>query len=183
MQNGSLLSMAHSTSIRPTARELNAMHQKFWLEQSELLNKRICDKDLYKIAMCMLESEQRMMVPVKNRKTLEGALEDAENFRRGLQRSFARKGGKTNKADALQRLISGIVSTAPDITCQQLLYKLRNLAKDGDEVVTKVDRQLEAVGDEVLRIHFQDQGKSKSTPISGLKHRLSRAKKQNKVSR
>jgi len=159
------------------------MHRQFWLEQSALLNKRICDKDLYTIAMSMLESEQRMMVPVKNRKTLEGALEDAENLRRSLQHSFARKGGKTAKADALQCLISEIVSTKPNISCQQLLHKFRNLVRYGNEVVMKVDRQSDLVVDEVLRIHFQDYGKSKSAPISGLKHRLSRAKKQNKVSR
>jgi len=73
--------MAHSVSIPSTAKELNVMHQQFWLKQSELLNRRICDKDLYEIAMSMLESEQRMMVPVKNRKTLEGALEKAPRLR------------------------------------------------------------------------------------------------------
>jgi hypothetical protein len=173
MQNGSSLSMAHSVSIPSTAKELNVMHQQFWLKQSELLNKRICDKDLYEIAMSMLESEQRMMVPVKNRKTLEGALEDAENFRRGLQRSFARKGGKTTKADALQCLISKIVSAEPSISCHQLLRKFRNMARDGNKVVITVDREPDLVIDEVPRIHFRDHGITKTAPITGLKHRLS----------
>jgi hypothetical protein len=175
--------MAYLTSIPASAAELNAMHQQFWLKQSELLNKRICDKDLYTIAMRTLESEQRMMVPVKNRKTLEGALEDAEDSRRIFQSSFARSGGKTAKTDALQRRISEIVNREPNISCLQLLHKFRNLVREGDEVIIKVDRQSDLLVDELPQIRFRDHGTSKTTPISGLKHRLSRAKKQNKVSR
>jgi hypothetical protein len=175
--------MAYLTSIPASAAELKAMHQQFWLKQSELLNKRICDKDLYTIAMRTLESEQRMMVPVKNRKTLESALEDAEDSRRIFQSSFARSGGKTAKTDALQRRISEIVNREPNISCEQLLHKLRNLAKDGVEVVIDVDQRSDLLVDEVARIHFRDHRTTKTSPISGLKHRLSRAKKQNKVSR
>jgi hypothetical protein len=157
---------------------INERRRQFWLEQSELLNIRICDTVLHDIAMRDIAMEEQRMVPVKNRKSLGQALADAENSRAIVQRAFARKGGKAAKGDTLQCLIVEIVRGESKITGWQLMHKLRKMAKDGHPVVFEVDQQSDVLCDEAAKIHFKDRGTSKTASISGLKDRLSRAKQK-----
>src|SRR6202451_1167090 len=156
---------------------INLQNQQFWLEQSELLSRRIQDTTLRDIAMADLSAEAAMMVPVRNRKSLEQALSHAEKSLGIFQRNFSRKGGKAAKIDGLQRVILEIVRATPDINTQRLLQKLRKMANEGHPVVLKVDQKRELLDDQTEQIHFKNGGMDKTSPVSGLKDRLSRAKK------
>lgn len=155
---------------------MNEQRRQFWLEQSELLSIRSCDPALCEIAVRDIAMEAERMVPVKYRKSLEQALADAENSRAIVQRAFSHKGGKASKADALQCLIVEIVRNDPKIARRQLLQRLRKMAEDGHPVVFEVDEGSDVLCDEAA-IHFKDKGTPKTAPVSGLKDRLSRAKK------
>jgi hypothetical protein len=161
-----------------TIANINQQNQQFWLEQSELLNRRIQDPALREIAMATLSAEETMMVPVRNGQPLEQALAQAEKSKSIFQRSFSVKGGKAAKTDALQKSIIEMVRAEPDINTQRLLHKIRKMAKEGDLVVLHVDRKPELLDDHAGRIHFNDGRMEKTSPVSGLKDRLSRAKKK-----
>jgi hypothetical protein len=140
------------------------------------MNEQIVDEALYEIAMRNLNSEYLRAVPVKSQNTLEDALAHAAESKTTVQRSFSRKGGKQAKPDALQRVIEKIVKEKPNTTGHELLRGL----PDGEwaGTVTKIDKKNEVLAG-VAMIHFvEENGMPKVAPISGLKDRLSRAKKK-----
>jgi hypothetical protein len=107
-------------------------------------------------------------MPLRHRATLERALEDAERIGQRFLLQQARKGGRAAKTDALQSLIERIVARRPSISAEQLLEALRD-----HERIRPIQDIVAGV------IEFTDHnGASKSAPISGLKDRLSRAKKK-----
>ena len=159
-----------------TIEDLNEENRRFWRTQSELFDKRMSDEPLNRIAAMDLYSETLRQVPIYSQKSLEQALADAEKSKSTWQTAFSRKGGSTPRCDALQGLIEEIVRENPKITQGQLLRKLKG-ARGAGTVVTgeKVDR----VPDAGKWIHFVDEdGKPKKAPVSGLKDRLSRAKRK-----
>ena len=94
-----------------------------------------------------------------------------------VQSAFSRKGGRAHKCDALQDLIREIVLGQPHITAGQLLRVLRG--SPGAGVVVSIDEESDVLAGEARMIHFvDDNGTSKTASISGLKDRLSRAKKK-----
>jgi len=161
-----------------TIANINQRNQEFWLEQSELLNRRIQDRALREIAMANLSAEAAMMVPVRNRQSLEQALAQAEKSRSIVQRSFSVKGGKAAKTDALQEWIIEMVLAEPDINVQRLLRKIKKLVQMGDSIFTSVGRKSDSSGTESDHICFDNLGEPKTAAVSGLKDRLSRAKKK-----
>ncbi|HEY6769453.1 MAG TPA: hypothetical protein VI386_32325 [Candidatus Sulfotelmatobacter sp.] len=163
---------------RLTLADINQQNRQFWLEQSELLSQRIQDATLHEIAMADLSAEAAMRVPVRNRKSLEQALSQAEKSLSIFQRNFSSKGGKAVKVDGLQGVILEIVRAKPDINTQRLLQKLRKMASEGHPVVRKVDRKWELLDDQTEQIHFKNGGMDKTSPVSGLKDRLARAKRK-----
>ena len=108
---------------RLTLANINQQNQQFWLEQSELLRRRIQDTTLRDIAMADLSAKAAMMVPVRSRKSLEQALSHAEKSLSIFQRNFSRKGGKAAKIDGLQGVILEIVRDTPHINTQRLLQR------------------------------------------------------------
>jgi hypothetical protein len=161
-----------------TLADVNILNRIFWRKQSELLDRRMQDPDLRQTAMDDLKSEEAMMVPVKNRKSLEQALYKAEKSRNIFLRTFSRKGGRAAKTDGLRGVILEIVRAEPDIKTRQLQHKLRNLAQEGHSVVFKVDRKSDLLVDQAEQIHFRDNGRETTSPVSGLKDRLFRAKNE-----
>jgi hypothetical protein len=158
--------------------KINERNRQFWLKQSELLGRRIQEAALHEIAMNELSAEAAMRVPVRNRKSLEQILARAEKSKTIFQRAFSRNGGKASKPDALHRVIIEIVLNEPDINPRQLLHKIRKMAKDGHPVVSLVGQKSGLICDQAEQIHFKDNGKLQMAPVSGLKDRLSRAKKK-----
>jgi hypothetical protein len=161
-------SQTKSTPAPLSVAALNELHRKHWSEQSKLMERRISDPLLYKSAMETLTREESKGIELKRRESLESALEMAEKNRIRFASIHSRLGGKAPKADALQKLIRQAVLANEKITEKELLKFLKT--QDGEGVIDRIDEK---------SIHFVTKGKIlKSAPISGLKDRLTRAKKE-----
>lgn len=89
------------------------------------------------------------------------------------KQEFARLGGMSRKPDALQKLIIKFVKEKPQIMPGEVLAKLKRMVRGGI-----IDDDADSNSGEEPEIHFQNHdGRSKSVPVSGLKHRLPRARK------
>jgi hypothetical protein len=138
-----------------TPADLNRRSREFWVKQSELLSTRIQNEALYKIAMQDLSAEQAMGMPPKYLKSLEQALARADELRAIFLRAFARNGGKAAKTDALQAN-RYIVRAEPNITIRALKYKMRNMERGGDSIITQRDPKAGASSDLNPQIHFDE---------------------------
>lgn len=85
-----------------------------------------------------------------------------------MQGEIGRKGGRASKTDPLQKLIVRVVRQRPFITAKELESYLE-AHQDADPII-------EICGG-IIRFWNHD-GSEKSAPLSGLKDRLSRAKKK-----
>lgn len=166
----------------PTLKEMNELNRVFWNEQNKLTRERVEDPLFLKMLNGELQCYRLGMVPGRYQKSIEQILEGAaENKRSAIEncepsirqeavREQARKAGRRKRPDALQRLIMSIVQTEGEITAPQLLDKLQEFPRP--DPVDDVDL------DEDKIWYRNGPGKAlKSAPISGLKDRLSRAKK------
>jgi len=157
-----------------TVTRLNQRSADFWREQTELRDARIKDEAVLAIAMTDLESNARRGVPISWQKSFEQALADAVYVKSVVRRQFGREGGKSRKADALQQIIERLVQRDPKLSERGLYYALRREMSGG--TITRVDPESAgAQGGEICFV--SGDGKAKSAPLSGLKDRLSRAKK------
>jgi len=110
-----------------------------------------------------------------------------------LERGFARRGGRAAKSDPLQDFILAALRIKPNITAPQLLDDLKRAAQPGgpieevdDEVIAFIDVKDERRSMEKPEGHPIRKGKGgrkpqvvgRSAQISGLKDRLSRARKK-----
>jgi hypothetical protein len=135
----------------PTPKEINELNRQFWSKQTDLMEQRMADPEILKIAMKDIESESLRQVPVYNQKSFAGALETAANIKADLlkgavktfQSDFSKRGGTAPKADALQRLILEIVQRKPSITEPGLLRELENKKLQG--IITDIDHDLNLV--------------------------------------
>jgi hypothetical protein len=135
--------------------------------RGEEAERRLADPDLQAIALAFLADEQARSVPIRNQKSWEHTLRDAEGMLQRSQHRLSRLGGKAKKQDALQLLIVDIVRKQPEITGKQLVLELEKV-RDARGGVDDIEDGT---------IHFVDGGHLKSAPVSGLKDRLSRAKR------
>jgi hypothetical protein len=148
--------------------EINRQNREFWELQKRLTEARLADEAVLATAVESIGSELQRRVPVYFQKTFDTALAEADNARQRFLTQLGRRGGTAKKCDALQQLIMEIVCRRPSITKQQLLARLR----DQRPIPPIID-----VDDET--IYFTSRGnKEAGAKISGLKDRLSRAKKQ-----
>ena len=159
-----------------TPREMNEWHREYCGKQSKLMEERMAEEDVLDVAIKDLQSEALRQVPVYFQKSFEGALESAavskvrfqKSGAKNFQSDFSRKGGMAPKTDALQKLILARVCVNLVITERQLLNHLKEKCLGG--VVIDIDERLGI-------IDFDNGGRKKSARITGLKDRLSRAKK------
>jgi hypothetical protein len=147
--------------------ELNQRNREFWRREAEEAKRRLADADLRAIALAFLADERARSVPIRNQKSWEQTLRDSEGMLQRSQHRLSRLGGKAKKQDALQLLIVKIVLKQPKITGKQLVLELEKVrdARGGIDDI------------EDGTIHFVDGGHLKSAPVSGVKDRLSRAKR------
>ncbi len=159
----------------PTLREVNELNRQFWVKQSELMRRRICDPVLYAGATACLRDEEMRGVSLHSRKTLEAALADAEHERACFQREYSRRGGMASKGDALRSLIQVFVRRNPKITERELFRQLKGCAGQG--IIDRIDETSDTIADEGRQIHFHDKnGMPKKAALSGVKDRLSRVR-------
>jgi hypothetical protein len=170
-----------------TVADLNRRNKGFWAAQRKLMEARLADEAIYETAFETIRSESTRQVPVRNQKSVESTLEDAATAQHRFSSQLARAGGKAKKLDALGRLIVGIVRTNRNISVPWLLVELEN--NKGGPIIDDIDDQW---------IHFRSSSaRPRGIPlnrseadeviekkvildksrISGLKHRLTRARK------
>ena len=150
-----------------TPKELNEEYDRFWKEQAELLHRRMANDAVREAALGLIR-EQELHLPVRYRFSLEAALEKAEKTGQRCSAEWSRKGGKAKKTDTLQLVIEKIVADRPSTTLRQLEQQLRAL-----ERIEVIDE----IADDLISFTAAN-GRFKGAKLSGLKHRLSRAKKK-----
>jgi hypothetical protein len=157
------------------AQMLNERNARFWLEQSQMRDRRLSDSALAEVATRRVCSEAARNLPVRWHTSFEQALAEAETDKKIMLRELARKAGRARKADALHQLIREIAKDEPKITEPQLIHLLAG--ERGAGVVTSIDGPSKGLAG-VRQIHWvDDKERQKATPVSCLKDRLYRAKK------
>ena len=146
---------------------MNQHHSEFWAVEMRKLERRVADAQLVALATEDMASETVRGIPMYYRKTMERAYEDAERRRAAIRREDGSQGGRPPSGDALQHLIEEIVAGRPTISALALLARLGDLQHQG--VIEDIDDG---------RVWFVDaRGAGSSASISGLKDRLTRARK------
>ncbi|HET9282336.1 MAG TPA: hypothetical protein VFR24_10280 [Candidatus Angelobacter sp.] len=169
----------HAVGKLCTLKEVNEWNRQFWSDLSDSIERWMADPEVLKLAMEDIESESVRRVPLYNQKSFAQALERAANTKTGIlkgaaksfQIDFSKKGGSAPKPSALQKLILEIVQRKQSITEPELLRELETRKLQG--IITDIDYGLNL-------IEFQNNNDQqlKRASISGLKDRLSRAKKK-----
>jgi hypothetical protein len=151
---------------------INARNKAFWAAESKELERRIQRPDWVKEAIHTLEDELRRMVPAKNTHSLESAIASAERtsdrFAGAQARIRGAAGGRSRRLDPLNELIEAAVSRRPAISCEELLGELK--ADAPGAIVEEVTAEMIS--------YVAANGKLMEVPVSGLKDRLSRARKK-----
>ena len=148
--------------------EINQRNAAYWERQRSIFAKRMADDAVRETAFAALRAEELRQVALCSRLSLEQALEDAERVGRQFLIQHARKGGAAEKTDSLQFVIQEIVTRHPRISASHLVDVLR--ARQGIEPIEDIEE--DAIWFTTIN------GASKSASLSGLKDRLSRAKKK-----
>ena len=153
---------------------INTRNRAFWEAESAQAERRMADPDVFHRATVDMHGEVARLLPVYYQKSFEKALQDVAALSedpvllKRTHRHLSRLGGSSKKTDALQEVILEEVQKRPAITVTDLLKHLQSL-QDLRQVVDDIDDGA---------IFFTDRnGHSKKAPVSGLKDRLSRAKK------
>lgn len=154
--------------------EINELNQRFWENENMLRERRMKDPAIREAALRKLADEQLRSIPTYYQTTLEKSLADAEYQKQRFLSQQGRKGGQVKKSDALQQAILDLVRRDPNITASELENMLTRERYPG---------LIDDVADG--KIHFvqpdgSTDGRHKVARISGLKDRLSRAKKIHK---
>nr|WP_318655056.1 hypothetical protein [Methylocapsa sp. RX1] len=144
------------------------MNRAFWAAELAVAERRMKDPAILLQATSAMAAERDRRLPIEWQISLYGALQDAEAAKRRFAAQQSRRAGSAKKTDPLQAFIVEAVKSNGSITHVQLLDKLRREQQPGGWV--------EDVDDKT--IWFVDaKGLLKEAPASGLKDRLSRAKK------
>jgi hypothetical protein len=151
-----------------TNAEVNRLNEEFWAVQKTLLERRMADPDLRDIGLRNLNDEINKGVPIRFQRSIYQIFEDLASIKGRCLVEQARKGGSAKKQDALQGLILTFVEAKPSITEGELKEKLS--AHTGI-------LPIQDISDDEIAFTNHD-GKTKTAAVSGLKDRLSRAKKE-----
>jgi hypothetical protein len=150
-------------------KNLNRTHAAFYAEQGEKLEKQLNETTL-KIALDQRQSEADRGIPFANW-SFEGGIDDAARSAVVVRSEQGRKAGMSRKTDTLQELIQMIVRASPKIKVTRLVNSLKEL--DGKGTIEGV----ETLEKPKPQIYFKNRnGHGEKAPISGLKHRLTRAR-------
>ena len=156
------------SASRGSLADINQANAEFWSRRRQLLQERLANAAICEIAFGTLQSEQFRQIPFLKCLSFEDALHGAEHASRLVLARLARKGGTTRKPDALQGLIETIVTRRRDITLAELIIEL-HARQSVRDVIQDIDDD---------SVCFAANDGSKVAPLSGLKDRLSRAKKK-----
>jgi hypothetical protein len=147
---------------------MNRDNEEFWKRESALFKERFEDPLIRQLALQLIDHERLRRVPVYHRMTLESATRYVADARKSCLSEQAKVGGRSRKMDALQLLILEIVTKRPTISLKELEQRLHEHAGVRDRIICIEDGE----------ILFTDRNREKSASVSGLKDRLTRAKKR-----
>lgn len=166
MQDFSYMTPPESVSFQA----MKAKHEEYFARQ-----KRVLDENLSATTWEFLEVQLATDAELPfYLQSIDRVAKAAAASRSASLGHFGRLGGGSKKTDALQELILEVVRCNPRITEPQLLAKLRDRLQQG--VIVEIDE--DPSSPDPPEIEFNDHhGKWGHAPISGLKDRLSRAKK------
>ena len=154
-------------TANPAIVALNEKNKLFWQEQKVQMERRMADAPIRECAFERICAELQRRVPTYYQTPIELVLADAEGAKNRFLTQQARIGGKARKSDPLSELIAEIVRRRPTVTEFELLQLLREEQRMG--IIQDIDEEA---------IWFATRGgRLKSAKISGLKDRLSRAKR------
>jgi hypothetical protein len=177
---------------------LNLGAADFWRHESERASERCSNPCILEHATQILSSEARRLVPVRNRNSLEGALEIAAAYEAQIQRRLifaartARRGTISKKEHqrlmklaekvGVQKATSKAGSVKKPDALQRLIIGIlheRPKAKSLEVLKRLRGQERQGVIDDIdLKcIHFTDKGRCKTAPLSGLDDRVRNARK------
>jgi DNA-binding HxlR family transcriptional regulator len=161
----------HERAEQPALlKNLNKTHAVVYAEQGRKLREQLNETTL-EIALGQRQSEADRGIPIMNW-SFESAINDAVGVSALVKAEQARRAGRSKKTDTLQELILDIVRANQKITVAELLTRLRELDHKG--IIEGVDTPEKPNP----QIYFIDRnGHGDQAPISGLKDRLTRARK------
>jgi hypothetical protein len=149
-----------------TIAQINERNEAFWKCEVIHMKQRITDDAVCKAAMISMEAEAARL-PLYWRTTFEAVLRDAAGAKRHFLSHMGRDGRDARKPDVLQQQIIELVRRNPTLTERQL----RDHLETNSRVPPIVD-----INDETISFTNPD-GELREAKLSGLKDRLSRAKK------
>lgn len=153
------------------AREMNIHHRSFWEAEAVKFRGRAERPALIAAALRRVQDEQLRRVPVTSQKDLGAFLADVERelaeFSQMSARERGANGGRSRKPDALNLIIESLVAKRPRVSLAQLLDSLKQ--HEGLGVISDIADN---------EIGYVTKGHSKVIRVSGLKDRLSRARKK-----
>ena len=150
-----------------TGTEINERNRSFWEERGPSFDRRASNPILMKIALDAMASEEMRMVPIKHWLSLDSRLEEADNARPIYRILLNQDASVAKRGDALEKFIRSAVQRKPDLNIDELLQQLRASCGIGS-ILSVTEEEIEFDG---------PNGTIKVAPLSGLKDRLSRAKK------
>jgi hypothetical protein len=151
-----------------TLSEIQRINKVLWREQAVLLEKGMADPVVRGIALEIMATEQRRGISVCEQLSIYTALTAAVCLKRKVLSDQGRKGGSAEKRDPLSKWLRELVRRDPQISEQECIEKLRS--EKGLGLITDIDENF---------IYFAtSEGKEKTAKLSGLKDRLSRARKE-----
>jgi hypothetical protein len=155
--------MQGEISMRLTIAQINQRNSDFWEKKNAEFAEGIKrEPSVFREVMDEVRAEE-LRHAVYSRRPLEKVFIDVKASRERHQQEFAMRGVKARKPDKLNEEIHQIVKRRPDISCEDLLAELK--ARE------KVSSIVEVTTEDVV---LSD---GKVVPLTGLKDRLSRAKK------
>lgn len=160
------------TDLNPRLVEINQKNSAFWANQNKRLSEQMADSDISNDANRLLNSEDARGVSIYSKLTFENAHEIAEQQIKKTLSRFGNKGRTARGPDRLTELIESIVSRKPDISIDEMKGRLQSSVGGG--VITRISSGVP----EDAEIYYLDHKRREiSASLSGLKDRLSRAKK------
>lgn len=150
-----------------TPAEINERNRFFWEGRSAISDKRAANPILMKIALGAMASEEMRKIPIRHWLSLDSQLEEADNARVTYRTLLNHEASAAKRGDALQKFIRSAIKRKPGLNKDELLQQLRASCGIGS-ILSVTQEEIEFDG---------PNGTIKSAPVSGLKDRLSRAKK------
>ena len=163
----SRLTGTRAMTANPAIAALNRRNKDFWQDEKCQMDRRMADDAVRECALEVIYGELCRRLPTHYQSSIESALADAERAKHRFLSQQARMGGKAGKADRLNELIREIVQRRPTVTAPELLELLHGRKGAGT---------IEDIDEEAIWFTTRDGGSKRAT-ISGLKDRLSRAKR------